>query len=921
MSDEPSAVATRQLRVLHLEDSARDAELVRHKLDEDGVACNIFVVSGKDSYEAALEHEPFDLIISDYNLPGYDGIAALKQARQTQPDVPVILISGTVGEEDAVKCLQVGATDYLLKRRLERLGPAVHRAIQEAETRRTRKRIEAALGESELRKAAVLDSVLDCIVTMDGQGTVLEFNAAAVRTFGYSKAAAIGRPLADLIIPPEFRERHRAELARYMATGESALIGRLLEMTAVRADGSEIPVEVTITPVHLGSSSIFTGVLRDITLRKQADAAQASLAAVLAEQAELLDLAEDAIIVRSMDNRIQFWNRGAEVMYGWARQEVLGRNTEHLLTTEFSEPDEQIKATLLRDGRWEGEVTHQKRDGTRVHGASRSTLERDADGVPVRILTIINDITTRKQTEAERLLLVGDLQRSTTALRESEERTNYALDAGRMGVWELDLATHRITWSETMAAMYGLAPEQSPKSVEAFLAMIHAEDRPAFEASLAAAVAEGADFTAEFRVMWPDETVHWNSGRARVLRDVHGVPTRVLGVGADISDRKSLEAQFRQSQKMEAVGQLAGGLAHDFNNMLTAILGYSSFVLETMGPQDARRADMEEVIKSGQRAAALTRQLLAFSRKQILQPTSVSLNALVNGIRPMLSRLIGEHVELVSLLAPDACAVRADPGQLEQVIMNLVVNARDAMPTGGRVTVETATVTLDESFKHDVVVQPGPYVMLAVSDSGTGIDEQTKRRLFEPFFTTKEPGKGTGLGLATVYGIVTQSGGYIAVDSEPGHGATFKVYLPCSGRAAVVEEPGVRDEPIATAIETVLLVEDEDGVRLLTRRILERGGYRVFDAPNPQLAEELFRKNATTIDMLVTDVIMPGSSGPKLFERLARLRHDLKVLYVSGYADDTIVHQGQLDPGIAFLQKPFTAEALNRRIREVLDRR
>jgi len=407
---------------------------------------------------------------------------------------------------------------------------------------------------------------------------------------------------------------------------------------------------------------------------------------------------------------------------------------------------------------------------------------------------------------------------------------------------------------------------------------------------------------------------------ANAVSDQAGNIVGFLALQRDVTGRKLLESQFHQAQKMEAVGELAGGVAHDFNNLLTAILGYSNFVIDTFEPQDRRRSDMEEVIKAGQRAAALTRQLLAFSRKQVLQPTAVELNALVTGMRQMLSRLIGEHINLVPILAPDLGAVRADPGQLEQVLMNLVINARDAMPSGGRVVVETANVELDDSsvMQHGAV-RPGSYVMLAVSDSGIGMTEETKQRLFEPFFTTKGPGKGTGLGLATVFGIAKQSGGHIWVDSELGQGATFKVYLPRTAGDAEVETRIVSSEAMAAGTETVLVVEDEDAVRLLTRRVLEQAGYRVFDAPNPQQAEALFDQHMNLFNLLVTDVIMPGSSGPQLFERLARQRPDLKVLYVSGYVGDTITQQGQLRPGVELLQKPFTADALNRRVRQVLD--
>jgi signal transduction histidine kinase len=420
-------------------------------------------------------------------------------------------------------------------------------------------------------------------------------------------------------------------------------------------------------------------------------------------------------------------------------------------------------------------------------------------------------------------------------------------------------------------------------------------------------------------VLWPDGTSHWISGRARLSRARGEESAHWLGVIMDIGERKTLEAQFRQAQKMEAVGQLAGGVAHDFNNLLTSILGYSGFVIDSFSPQDTRRADMDEVIKAGQRAAGLTRQLLAFSRKQVLQPTRLDMNTLVTGMYPMLSRLIGEQVELVPSLASDLSAVRADPGQLEQVLMNLVVNARDAMPSGGRLMIQTANVELDSSFMLDVAIHPGPYVMLAVSDTGDGMTEETKRRLFEPFFTTKGPGKGTGLGLATVYGIVKQSGGYVWVFSDLGKGTSFKVYLPRAEDDAVVVKPPSPDAAPSVGTETILVVEDEEAVRLLTRRILEDARYRVFDAPNPQQAEELFERHPNVFNLLLTDVVMPGASGPKLFERLVRRQSNLRVLYLSGFTDPTIVDGGQLDPAVQLLQKPFAANALKRRVREVLD--
>jgi PAS domain S-box-containing protein len=514
-------------------------------------------------------------------------------------------------------------------------------------------------------------------------------------------------------------------------------------------------------------------------------------------------------------------------------------------------------------------------------------------------------------------LLSGQID--VAALRKNEERTTYALGVTRMGVWEIDIATRQMTWSTTMAPVFGLRPEQAPGDVQGFFQLIHPDDRQMVEASFSQAEQAGTDFKEEFRVLWPDGSSHWIAGRARLARAREDESAHWLGVIMDIGERKTLEAQFRQAQKMEAVGQLAGGVAHDFNNLLTSILGYSGFVIDSFSPQDERRADMDEVIKAGERAAGLTRQLLAFSRKQVLQPTRLDLNALVTGMYPMLSRLIGEQVELVPSLAPELSTVRADPGQLEQVLMNLVVNARDAMPSGGRLMIQTANVELDGSFMQDVKIHPGPYVMLAVSDTGDGMTEATKSRLFEPFFTTKGPGKGTGLGLATVYGIVKQSGGYVWVFSDLGKGTSFKVYLPRSEEGAQAVIPLSPDETPCVGTETILVVEDEEAVRLLTRRILEEARYRIFDAPNPQQAEELFGRHPNTFNLLLTDVVMPGSSGPKLFERLVRRQSNLRVLYLSGYTDPTMVDGGQLDPGVPLLQKPFAANALKRRVREVLD--
>jgi PAS domain S-box-containing protein len=394
----------------------------------------------------------------------------------------------------------------------------------------------------------------------------------------------------------------------------------------------------------------------------------------------------------------------------------------------------------------------------------------------------------------------------------------------------------------------------------------------------------------------------------------------MLGVATEITERKRLEEQLLQSQKMEAVGQLAGGVAHDFNNILTAIVGYTDLLAAEFGGNARQLEDLEEIRKAARRAAALTRQLLAFSRKQVLEPRVIDLNDVVLNLDKMLRSLISENIELKTNLARDLHATRADPNQLEQVIMNLAINARDAMPEGGTVTIETANATLDQAYAaQHVSVGPGEYVMLAVTDTGSGMDEQTKARIFEPFFTTKPPGRGTGLGLSTVYGIVKQSGGNIWLYSEPGKGTTFKIYLPVvdavpesSGKIADVA-PGRRGGG------TVLVVEDDEQLRRLTHRALAGQGYTVLEADRGNTAVDVARRHKGQIDLLLTDVVMPDTNGRKLAEAIRAARPGLRVLYMSGYPDGAIASHGMLEPGVSYLAKPFTTEAVVRKVREVLE--
>jgi two-component system, cell cycle sensor histidine kinase and response regulator CckA len=588
-------------------------------------------------------------------------------------------------------------------------------------------------------------------------------------------------------------------------------------------------------------------------------------------------------------------------------ERLLGYPVERWLTEPTFWPDHLHP----EDRAWAVEFCVRATQEKRAHELEYRIMA--ADGRTVWLRDIVTVVVEHKQAVTLRGVMVDITQRKLAeeTLRESEERFRRLSEAANEGI-----AIHEegriLEANQGLAAMYGYELADvlgrhalelaAPESRELVFHNIRSGYEKPYEAL--GLRKDGTTFPVEIH----GKAVPYQGRLVRVT------------VIRDLSERQHLEAQLRQAQKMEAVGRLAGGVAHDFNNLLTVIAGYSDLLLSDLDPDNLLHWHAAAINNAAARATALTRQLLAFSRREVLQPRVLDLNAVVTDTGKMFRRLIGEDIALVTTLDPALGRVNADPGQLEQVILNLVVNARDAMPQGGRLTLETANMELGEADAHrQVGVIPGRYVRLAVRDTGIRMDAATQSHLFEPFFTSKEPGKGTGLGLATVYGIVTQSGGYIEVDSTPGRGTTFRIYLPRFEEGLEAVEPAAAAPTSLQGLETVLLVEDEVEVRGVAQQILQSAGYTVLAASDGEEAVRLCAQHAGSIHLLLTDVVMPGMSGPALASRLAAMRPAMKVMYMSGYPEDAIVRHDLLEPGTVFLPKPFTLETLLRKVRESLN--
>jgi PAS domain S-box-containing protein len=717
-------------------------------------------------------------------------------------------------------------------------------------------------------------------------------NPEATALSGYTESELCALHVVDLA-PPGEAERVLGEFAS-LVLGTKALTEGL---PALRKDGMTMLLDVSGALVTVDDRPMAVCFFRDVTRRAQMELA---LASSEARYRRLFESAKDGILILdATSGRILDVNPYMTELTDYSREEFLEKHLweigpfKDVVASRVSFAELQAKDYVRYD-----DLPLKTRAGGTVDVEFVSNVYVVA-GAKV-IQCNIRNITERKRAEAERRLLM-------TAIEQSID-TVIITDAQGHAVY-VNPAFERVSGYARSEAL-GRTPRLLKSGAQS-------DD---FYRTLWATVNRGETWSGRFVNKRKDGTLYQEDAIVSPVRDTAGAITNYVGVQRDVTDALALQAQFLHAQKMEAVGRLAGGIAHDFNNALSVILCYAEMIDGDLKRDEPLRADVSEILKAALRASDLTRQLLAFSRRQVLELKVVNLNESLEAMERMVARLLGADVALTMLLGSDLWNVKADLGQVEQIVMNLAVNARDAMPEGGKLTIQTSNVHLDEEYvQTHLDVRAGAYVELDVTDTGTGMDAETRGRIFEPFFTTKDTGKGTGLGLATVFGIVHQSGGHIWVYSEPGQGATFKIYLPRFAGAAVQTSSKPADLSPERGSETILLVEDEDQLRILARNILRRHGYVVLDAPNGGEALLICEQHGAKIDLLLTDVVLPRMSGRQISDRLATMRPDMKVLFMSGYTNDAVLLHGVLDSGVAFLQKPFTPTSLTRKVREALD--
>ena len=750
-------------------------------------------------------------------------------------------------------------------------------------------------GVSDAVFRALTESAPEGIVLVNQEGRIVLVNLQTERMFGYTRDELMGQAV-EALIPERMRGRHRGHRAGFMGNPQVRPMGAGLELFGLRKDGTEFPIEISLSPIQAGDGSLVCAAIRDITDRKRIEE----------RLRRLLDSAPDAMVIAGHDGRIVLVNSQTEKLFGYKREELLGQPVEVLVPERFwrhhrAYRDNYMVTPQARAMGAGSELYSLKKDGTEFPVEISLSPQHTDEGTLVS--STIRDITDRKRVE--------------DALRQSEASFR-AMIEGTYGVYRATPEGKLLMINEAMIRMLGYDSEKE-----------------LLAANLATDVFEKNEYTPLLfnqpgrQKQFARSETHWKrkDGKSitveisgRQVRDDAGKILYFEVIAEDVSHIRGVEHRLRHVQKMEAIGRLAGGIAHDFNNVLGVIVAYSEMLVEKLRDDSELFPLVSSISKAVERGGTLTRQLLAFSRQQVLQPQVISLGDHLESIREMLARVIGEDIKLSILRSHNDLRVKADPTQFEQVIMNLVVNARDAMPDGGRLSIETSGFEIDDEYcTRNPDARPGLHAMIAVTDTGCGMGPEVLSRIFEPFFTTKEQGKGTGLGLATIYGIVKQSGGHITAYSEVGHGTTFKVYLPLTEEEAEKANHPTPASVSPRGVETILLVEDEESLRSVTQEFLSNKGYQVIVAEDFNEALEVAGNGELHIHLLMTDVVLPGASGPKLAERLAASRPEMKVLFVSGYTADALVHRDMHREEFAFLSKPFSLNTLAQKIRTILD--
>ena len=1018
------------LRVLIVEDSEDDAQLLLRHLKRAEYDVQSVRVQTPTTLKAALTDNEWDIIISDFQMPVLTGLGAHRILKETNLDIPFILVSGTIGEETAVEAMVAGVSDYLMKDNLTRLAPAIERELKEVAQRQARRQAEINSKESEKR--------LKLALTAAGMG-VWEWNLLndeiylSPECYEVLKISEFGGNLSAFrkLIHPEDSERVRLKAS--LAIENHTIYKDEFRVLDSAGDEFWLANRAVTEYTEDGTPYRVIGTVRDITERRRLEQN------VRASEARFRTLSENTVAgvtLSEANGNLIYVNDAYLNIVGYSREDFANGllDCKKLTAPEYRQADEMAIAQARLEGKSEPfEKDYICKDGSRVPvllAAARSNL----DGKEYFVSAIL-DITERKKAEKEhreaeenfralvqattqrvwaagangededflawwtdltgqtfeeaknmgwlnaihpedrqsthqawltalenfslfdvvyRVLIVnGDYhyyavrgvpvfdeigsfrqwigtftditerKKAEESLLESENRLQLAITAAKMGIWEWKVTSDTLFWSDMNYLIHG--KEVPVANVNDFLNLVHPDDAEKVWADMRRVVEENSVFESEYRIVRPNGEVRSVNTRAIPSYDELGKPDKLFGVTLDFTERKTAqdaliksEESLRQAQKLESIGRLAGGIAHDFNNMLTVINGYSDMILQQMHQDDPLRRKIQEIKKAGERSSMLTNQLLAFSRRQILQPRVLQINEIISETTSMIQRLIGEDIRLICKLDPDIGQIKADPGQMSQVLMNLTVNSRDAMPEGGTIYIKTENVHFDEDYvNRQIEIKMGDYLLLTVTDTGTGMDKDTLEHIFEPFFTTKEIGVGTGLGLATVYGIVNQSGGQIIVDSKIGQGTTFEIYLPR------VEEPvkpfieTFLPEQVLRGTETILLVEDEQIVRRLTREVLESYGYQIIEAVDGEDALQISENNE--IDLLLTDIVMPKIGGYELAEKLLETNGQMRVLFTSGYTENSKIQNNLVNSNKNFIHKPFTPEALVYKVRATLD--